>query len=152
MGQVEDIAGEEEEQVGDGNEAHPAQQFGPLWADPTQELNGRLKGKVRHASPYQASKTGKKESVLGAEHPERFQDYHRWKCGPTLATMADDFACMHCAKINQKISVSLQPVYYKYVTNIFDSYGQFAETPASVAKLSDCCNSTVSFFQVAKRD
>src|SRR5262245_4805231 len=49
---------------------------------------------------------GKKESVLDAEHPERFQVYHRWKCGPTLATMAREITCMHCAKIRQKSSRS----------------------------------------------
>src|SRR5262249_6512818 len=35
---------------------------------------------------------------------ERFQVYHRWKCGPTLATMASKIKCMHCAKIRQKRS------------------------------------------------
>jgi hypothetical protein len=65
------------------------------------------------ASPHHALKPGKKESVLDAEHPERFQVYHKWKCGPTLTTMARESACMHCAKISQKFPLSVQLICFE---------------------------------------
>lgn len=68
-GEIQDIAGESEQQVADGTDPHSREVFGTLGADTAQELQVAIEGRFVHAS----SAGRKRKRSECCNHPERFR-------------------------------------------------------------------------------
>jgi len=80
--QVEDVAGEHEQQVGDGVHRQPGEQFSPLGANSLDELDRLMEGRVVHGG---GARRGRRKRRLGPTLEHRVLSTERDRSGEWLS-------------------------------------------------------------------